>query len=209
MVIRYTFVCSAILGLISLDATSAHALSMHECSAKYQAAKSAGTLNGMKWNDFRKSQCGAEATAAPAPTPAAAPAPAPAPTVHALSMHECSAKYQAAKAGGTLNGMKWNEFRKTQCGTETMAAPAPSPAAAPAPLPNPTRSAAPVAIGNAVFPSAIDPKYSNESAGKARRETCLEQYNVNKANNANGGLKWIQRGGGYYSECNRRLKGQA
>jgi hypothetical protein len=98
--------------------------------------------------------------------------------------------------------MKWNEFRKSQCGAEATAATAP--AAAPAPLPSPTRSAAPVAIGNAVFPSAIDPKYSNESAGKARRETCLEQYNANKANNANGGLKWIQRGGGYYSECNRR-----
>jgi hypothetical protein len=207
MVIRYTFVCSAILGLMALQATSAHALTMHECSAKYQAAKSVGTLNGMKWNEFRKSQCGAEATAAPAPTPAAAPAPAP--TAHALSMHECSAKYQAAKTAGTLNGTKWNEFRKTQCGAEAITAPAPSPAAAPAPLPSPTRSAAPVAIGNAVFPSAIDPKYSNESAGKARRETCLEQYNANKANNANGGLKWIQRGGGYYSECNRRLKGQA
>jgi hypothetical protein len=204
MVTRYTFVCSAILGLIALQATSAHALSMHECSVKYQAAKSAGTLNGVKWNEFRKSQCGAEATAAPAPAPAAAPAPVPTPTAHGLSMRECSAKYQAAKAGGTLNGMKWNDFRKTQCGAEAMAAPA----AAPAPLPGPTRSAAPVAIGNAVFPSAIDPRYSNESAGKARRETCLEQYNANKANNANGGLKWIQRGGGYYSECNRRLKGQ-
>jgi hypothetical protein len=175
---------------------------MHECSAKYQAAKTAGTLNGMKWNEFRKTECGTEATAAPAP----AAAPLPTPTAHGLSMHECSAKYQAAKTAGTLNGMKWNEFRKSQCGAEATAEPAPATAAAPAPA---TRSAAPVAIGNAVFPSAIDPKYSNESAGKARRETCLEQYNANKANNANGGLKWIQRGGGYYSECNRRLKGQA
>jgi hypothetical protein len=175
---------------------------MHECSAKYQAAKTAGTLNGMKWNEFRKTECGTEATAAPAP----ATAPLPTPTAHGLSMHECSAKYQAAKTAGTLNGMKWNEFRKSQCGAEATAEPAPATAAAPAPA---TRSAAPVAIGNAVFPSAIDPKYSNESAGKARRETCLEQYNANKANNANGGLKWIQRGGGYYSECNRRLKGQA
>jgi hypothetical protein len=208
MVIRYTVVCSAILGLTALQATSAHALSMHECSAKYQAAKSAGTLNGVKWNEFRKSQCGAEATAAPPPATAAAPAPVPAPMAHALSMRECSAKYQTAKAGGTLNGVKWNEFRKTQCGAEAMAAPAPSPAT-PAPLPSPTRSAAPVAIGNAVFPRAIDPRYSNESAGKARRETCLGQYHANKANNGNGGLKWIQRGGGYYSECNRRLKGQA
>jgi hypothetical protein len=29
---------------------------------------------------------------------------------------------------------------------------------------------------------------------------------ANKATNANGGLKWIEKGGGYYSECNKRLK---
>jgi hypothetical protein len=67
---------------------------------------------------------------------------------------------------------------------------------------------APVATGNAVFPSAVSPKYSSESAGKARRETYLDQYRTNKATNANGGLKWIEKGGGYYSECNKRLKGQ-
>jgi hypothetical protein len=98
---RYIAVCSAtVLGVIAFQGNSAHALSMHECSAKYQAAKTAGMLNGMKWNEFRKTECGAEATAAPAPATAAAPAPAPAPTAHALSMRECSAKYQAAKAGG-------------------------------------------------------------------------------------------------------------
>src|SRR4051812_29626359 len=37
--------------------------------------------------------------------------------VHALTMKECSAKYQAARAGNHLDGMKWNEFRKAQCGT--------------------------------------------------------------------------------------------
>jgi hypothetical protein len=73
----------------------------------------------------------------------------------------------------------------------------------------PTRSAPPVTIGNTVFPSAINPKYSSKPAGKARMETCLDQYRANKANNTNGGLKWIQRGGGYYSECVKRLKGQA
>jgi hypothetical protein len=36
--------------------------------------------------------------------------------------------------------------------------------------------------------------------------TCLDQYRLNKAGNANGGLKWVQKGGGYYSECSRRLK---
>src|SRR6516164_4998323 len=125
-------------------------------------------------------------------------------SANALSMHECSAKYQAAKTAGTLNGMKWNDFRKAQCGTEATAAPAPAAAQPPT-----TTSAVPVAVGNAVFPRVVDPRYSDRSAGKARMETCLDQYRANKANNANGGLKWIQRGGGYYSECVKRLKSQA
>ena len=59
----------------------------------------------------------------------------------------------------------------------------------------------------AVFPKAVDPKYSKDSAGKQRQQTCLDQYNANKKTNSNGGLTWIQKGGGYYSECNKRLKG--
>jgi hypothetical protein len=35
----------------------------------------------------------------------------------------------------------------------------------------------------------------------------LDQYHANKAANANGGLHWIQKGGGYYSECSKHLKG--
>ncbi len=144
---RYLLCAASVLAAIALQATSAQALTTAECSAKYKAAKQANTLNGTKWNDFRKANCGSDAKAAPA---AAAP---------------------------------------------SNAAPAPAAAAAPA--------------GNAVFPSAVDPKYSKDSAGKARRETCLDQYNANKANNANGGLKWIQKGGGYYSECTKKLKGSA
>jgi hypothetical protein len=117
----------------------------------------------------------------------------------ALTMAECSAKYQAAKSAGMLNGMKWNEFRKAQCGEQATAAPATT--AAPAP--------ASAATGYAVFPRAVDPRYSKESPGKARMETCLDQYRANKASNANGGLKWIEKGGGYYSECTKRLKGAA
>ena len=153
MILRYVAICTAtLLAAIALQGTSAHALSMQECGAKYKAAKDAGTLNGMKWNDFRKAQCGAAATAAPTPTAAQPPAP-----------------------------------------TTT------KPAAAPMPVP--------AATGNAVFPSALSSKYSGESAGKARMHTCLDQYNANKANNTNGGLKWIKKGGGYYSECNKHLKG--
>jgi hypothetical protein len=160
MTIRYAAICAgAVLAAIAMQGSSAQALTMTECSAKYKAAKDAGSLNGMKWNDFRKAQCGSDAAAAPA----AAPAPAT----------------------------------------------ASAPAAAPAPKPAPTPAAAPAAAGNAVFPSAVNSKYSKESAGKARMETCLDQYKANKAGNGNGGLKWIQKGGGYYSECNKRLKGAA
>jgi hypothetical protein len=45
------------------------------------------------------------------------------------------------------------------------------------------------------------------SPDKARTLTCADQFNANKTTNANGGLKWIEMGGGYYSECVSRLKG--
>ena len=126
----------------------------------------------------------------------------------ALTMKECSAKYKAAQTAGTLNGQKWNDFRKTQCGSDAAAAPATTAASAPsAPAAPKPAAVAPVATGNAIFPNAVAPKYSKESEGKARMHTCLDQYNANKASNANGGLNWIQKGGGYYSECNKRLKG--
>ena len=152
MTMRFVAICAgAVLAAVALQGTSAQALTMAECSAKYKAAKEANTLNGMKWNNFRKAQCGSDATAAPASSTASAPAPAPTPK--------------------------------------------------PAPAPAPTFS------GNAVFPSAVNPKYSSMSAGKARMETCLDQYKANKATNANGNLKWIEKGGGYYSQCNAKLKG--
>ena len=148
----------AVSGFAAFMVTSpAQALTSQECSAKYQAAKTAGTLGGQKWNDFRKAQCGADATAA-APA-AAAPAAAP---------KEAKAKKEAAPA------------------KEAAAPAAPS--------------------GPAVYPNAVDPKYAKETAGKQRMHTCLDQYNANKTSNGNGGLKWIQKGGGYYSECTKKLK---
>jgi len=136
----------------------------------------------------------------------------------ALTTQECSAKYQAAKKDGTLNGMKWNDFRKAQCAAD--ATPAAAPAAAPAPAPAPATTTAkkevapaaapaPMPMSNAIFPNAVDQKYAKETPGKARLHTCVDQYNANKATNANGGLKWIQKGGGYWSECTKHLKGPA
>lgn len=136
----------------------------------------------------------------------------------AVTRQQCSAMYKQAKANGTLNGQKWNDFRKANCGKQATATPATAPAAtAAAPAAATTRAkpkghaataAAPAApSGPAVFPTAVNPKYAKEKPGKARMHTCVDQYRANKATNSNGGLKWIQKGGGYYSECNKRLKG--
>jgi hypothetical protein len=127
----------------------------------------------------------------------------------ALTTQECSAKYQAAKTAGTLNGQKWNDFRKAQCGADATPATTAAAPRAPAPAAPAPTATAPAAVGNAIFPNAVDPKYSKETAGKARMHTCVDQYNANKANSGNGGMKWIQKGGGYYSECNKHLKGAA
>ena len=155
--------CAVAVSGLAAFAVPAQALTSQECSAKYQAAKKDGSLGTMKWNDFRKAQCGADATPAAAPTAAA-------PAVPAAPAAPKQAKKEAA------------------------------PAAAPAPT---------LPAGPAIYPNAVDPKYAKETAGKARLHTCVDQYNANKTTNGNGGMKWIEKGGGYYSECNKKLKGAA
>ncbi|MBA1157190.1 hypothetical protein [Microvirga mediterraneensis] len=137
----------------------------------------------------------------------------------ALTMKECSAKYKAAQTAGTLGTTSWNDFRKAQCGSTASTSPAAVSPSAPATTgavapqgqtnPSTARPAAPMTRGNVVFPTSVSSKYSTESAGKARMHTCLDQYKANEAGggNGNGGLKWIEKGGGYYSQCNTRLKG--
>jgi len=112
----------AVLATASIPAP-AHALTTKECSAKYQAAKAAGTLNGMKWNDFRKAECGAEAPAATPPPAAEKPvAPPPAATAEkkpvsggraAMIAREraCGAEWKEAKAAGKIAaGQKWPQY---------------------------------------------------------------------------------------------------
>ena len=168
------------------------AVTMEECSAKYQAANSE-TGRIINWNQFRKNNCGPGAVAARSSATAASAA------LTMKDMQECSAKYQAAKSSGTLGGLTWQQFRKDNCGTPAGNAATTAPKAArpmgfnPGPGP--------------VFPQTVSPKYANEPAGRARLHTCLDQYRANKQTNGNAGLRWIAKGGGYYSECNKRLKG--
>ena len=67
----------------------------------------------------------------------------------------------------------------------------------------------PAVSANVVFPFTVSPQYSKESAFRARLHSCRDQYRANKATGGNGGLRWIQKGGGYWSQCNKRLKQQA
>jgi hypothetical protein len=62
-------------------------------------------------------------------------------------------------------------------------------------------------VNQAVFPTAVDPKYIHELGPLGRLRTCADQFTANKATNSNGGMKWIDRSGGYYLQCSRRLKG--
>jgi hypothetical protein len=61
-----TSVAALAAGLLILSMPPAGALTMKECSAKYQAAKTSGALGGQSWSDFRKTQCGTNAAATPA-----------------------------------------------------------------------------------------------------------------------------------------------
>ena len=98
----------------------------------------------------------------------------------AISTPACSVKFLEAKVAGKLNGKKWTDYRREVCGEHET---------------------------TAVFPTAIAPKYASEKdIDKARTRTCADQFTANKAANANGGLKWVEKDGGYYAECINRLK---
>jgi hypothetical protein len=86
----------------------------------------------------------------------------------------------AAELAGKLNGRKWKEFHQEECGASNALV---------------------------VFPTTIAPKYAGEKPDKARTHTCADQFTANKATSGNGGLKWIEKSGGYFSECVIRLKG--
>jgi hypothetical protein len=146
-----------------------------------------------------------------------------------LGLKDCSDKYSAAKAAGKVGKKTFDEFKATECGPGAKPLPA---AAAGAPAPGaeavakpakskvkstttaatPPAAAAPAAaaaakpVTAAVFPAAISATHKDKKPSKARFATCLDQYKANKAANANGGMKWIQKGGGYFSQCTQKLK---
>ena len=211
--------------------SGASALSMSECSVKFRAAKAAGTDAGMKWNDFRKTQCAADAAPAAGVVPAvaaapAAPAAAAAPVVAGSFLKECSASWKAMKAAGTVPaGMKYKDFVAAKC----VAAAAPAAPAAPAvkasapaaPLaPVAKAPAAPVAAAakaaapatTAAAPAAgamVDKNGKPISAGRAAMTVRIRACSVKwKAAKAAGTLPADQKWPQFWSACNKELKAQ-
>jgi hypothetical protein len=128
---------------------------------------------------------------------------------NALSMKECSTKFQAAKADGSAKDMKWNDFRAKFCGADAAAADKADEAdiaATPEKEPAAPTAKAPKGVS---FPKAVDKKYASETPAKGRLHTCVDAYHVNKDAGSLNGLKWIQKGGGYWSLCNTKLKSGA
>src|SRR5258706_8444831 len=138
-----------------------------------------------------------------------------APAVAQSKMKVCADEWNAKKSANETANLKYRDFVK-ECLTRSAAKPAteepatpgaaataPS-AAKPAPAP---RGAVPPAAGEAVFPTAVSPKYSKETAGRARMHTSLDQYNENKAASGNGGLNWIRKGRRDDAGCRNAVQG--
>lgn len=164
--------------LFPLGVMPASALTMKECSAKYQAAKDADTLNGMNWTAFRKAECGSDT--AEAGDPAAATATAT--KVAFVSFKECGARYQEAKRNDELNGRGWDEYRVAECGhtLDKKEAAADKASIDPAEAP-----------AGVTFPTEIATDFKDETPSKARMHSCLKQYHANKEAGTLNGLRWI------------------
>jgi len=200
---RSNLAAAVALGCAFLFATDpASALGLKDCSDKYSASKSKKTFA-----EFQATECGPDAkpVAAPAaaakpaaPTTAVAPAPttaAPATTAPAADTKATDAKAKADAKAAEKAAAKAARAEKRKA---DKAAAATNKAAADA--------AAKLPIKDAVYPTKIADEFKSRKPSKARFATCLAQYKVNKATNANGGMKWIQKSGGYYSACNKKLK---
>ncbi len=203
--------------------TNASALSSHDCSVLFKAAKAANTDGGMTYKDFRTAKCSADAAVAPvapaAPaakmTKAAAPvapaAPAAAIATSGSFMKDCSVAWKGMKAANTVPaGMTFKDFVTAKC----VVAGAPmAPAAKGAAAAAPAVVAAPK-MTKVVAPSeptgADEPVKTVDKNGKAFTPGQMAFYQHEKLCGAQWrglatkpvGMKWPQ----YLSACHKQLK---
>ncbi len=131
---------AAILAATACSARAAEPV-MVQCGREYQAARTAGTLNGADWNAYRVACAerlkAAASAPAPAPTPppvaaagpttpappaAASPAPSPGTAAMHARQKQCGAEWTAAKATlvAQTPGLTWPRYW-SQCNTRLKA----------------------------------------------------------------------------------------
>lgn len=119
-----------------------------------------------------------------------------------LSLKACGEKYRAAKSAGAPGAVKWRDFRQTECGFA-----ATRETSHPAALRSEAVRAE--AVSRLTFPTRVADEFQAEKPWKARMRTCLKSYRENKQARALYGIRWIEKGGGYYGLCAQRLKSSA
>ena len=115
---RSLFVVAGMALAIGFCAPLRAETAMQQCGQQYQAAKAAGTLNGMTWNQFR-TDCSARLKAQPASTTApAAPAANPLNPAPAAPAPATTAAAPAATKPAATGGRAAMLSRERQCGSE-------------------------------------------------------------------------------------------
>lgn len=156
-------------------------LAMKVCGDKWQAAKAAGTTGGTTWPKFLTECRSAGVKAEPDKiVPAAQVGPPVVP---------------AAQAANVSEGPVLTDARVPVRPTATRRRSAEA-----------SKADAPQPRGKIVFPTSVPVKFAELRPGAGRQKACSEQYQANKSADANGGLRWREKGGGYWRLCNRQLK---
>ncbi len=193
----------ALVGTFLFATAPANALGLKDCSDKFTAAKAAGKAGNKTFTDFQKSDCGPDAKPVAAPaattTPAVKPADTKAVTKPADAKPAATKPAETKPAAAAAPAVDAKAAAKAARAEKRKADKAAKDATA--------KTAVTLPVKEAVFPSKIADEFKTKKPHKARFASCLAQYKANKATNANGGMKWIQKGGGYYSQCNKKLKG--
>jgi hypothetical protein len=204
---------------LSAPAQAAASSASKECSAQYQAAKKAGTLNGQKWPQFysdcaakmkgddsaaedasSKSKKETKSDSAMAPkTKETKPTKETKASDHQTTQQICSEQYQAAKSAGTLGGKKWSQFY-SDCAADIRDDK--SDTAETPDEPKVEKTATTTKYKAPTVDKNGKPLSPGQIAFRQRIHECSVEWQRDKAADRLRGQKWPQ----YWSACNTRLK---
>lgn len=128
-------------------------------------------------------------------------------------MKVCGDKWRTVRDAEKTKGVTWPQFLAT-CRAQASGARVPpatgdakKEASKDSSKDTPAKPPRQAALGGApIFPQDVAARHASERPALGRQRTCADQFKANKSAGANGGLKWIEKGGGYWSRCNAYLK---